>query len=190
MTNSASGKTSRFCRLIIILATLSYPSMAQTKQFIPTDFKVPDKFENQRFRLRMLTVNDVVKDYDAVMTSIDHLQGVFGPKSKWPRKELTLEQDLIDLGWHQKEFQRRSSFAYTVMNKDESKCLGCVYINPSSKIDFDAEVYLWVRQSEFDSGLDPVLFDAVKNWIKKEWPFHKVAYPGRDISWIEWESLK
>ena len=164
--------------------------MAQTKHFIPTDFIVPDKFEYQHFRLRMLTVNDVVKDYDVVMTSIDHLQGVFGPKSKWPRKELTLEQDLIDLGWHQKEFQRRSSFAYTVMNKEESICLGCVYINPASKIAFDAEVYLWVRLSEFENGLDPVLFNAVKNWIKQKWPFHMVAYPGRDISWVEWELLK
>ena len=93
--------------------------MAQTKPFIPTDFKVPDKLENQHFRLRMLTVNDVVKDYDAVMTSIDHLQGVFGPKSKWPRKELTLEKDLIDIGWHQKEFPRSSSFAYKVRNQEE-----------------------------------------------------------------------
>jgi hypothetical protein len=190
MTNSASGKIARFCRLIILLTTLSNLSMAQTKPFIPTGFKVPDKFENQHFRLRMLTVNDVVKDYDAVMTSIDHLQGVFGPKSRWPRKELTLEQDLIDLGWHQKEFQRRSSFAYTVMNKEESKCLGCVYINPSSKIAFDAEVYLWVRQSEFESGLDPVLFNTVKNWIKQVWPFQKVAYPGREINWEEWELLQ
>jgi hypothetical protein len=190
MTNSTSGKIARPCRLIILLVTLSNLSMAQTKQFVPTDFKVSEKFENQYFRLRMLTVNDVVKDYDAVMKSIEHLQGVFGPRSKWPRKELTLEQDLIDLGWHQKEFQRRSSFAYTVMNREESQCLGCVYINPTSKIDFDAEVYLWVRQSEFESGLDPILFDAVKNWIKKEWPFKKVAYPGRDISWKEWELLK
>ena len=68
----------------------------------------------------MLTVNDVVKDYDAVMTSVDHLRGVFGPHSTWPRPDLTLEQDLIDLGWHQKEFQRRRSFSYTVVAPDES----------------------------------------------------------------------
>lgn len=190
MTNSISGKFERPCRLIILLVALSNLSMAQTKPFVPTDFKVPEKFENQYFRLRMLTVNDVVKDYDAVMTSIDHLQGVFGSRSKWPGKELTLEQDLIDLGWHQKEFQRRSSFAYTVMNREESQCLGCVYINPTSKIKFDAEVYLWVRQSELESGLDPILFDAVKNWVKQNWPFQKVVYPGRDISWKEWELLK
>jgi hypothetical protein len=101
---------------------------------VAPDFEIPQVLETDKFRLRMLTVNDVVKDYDAVMTSVDHLKGVFGPHSNWPSKELTFEQDLIDLGWHQKEFQRRTSFAYTVMNLKESKCLGCVYIAPLRKL--------------------------------------------------------
>ena len=29
--------------------------------FIPTDFTVPEKLENNEFRLRMLTVNDVIR---------------------------------------------------------------------------------------------------------------------------------
>lgn len=33
------------------------------------------------------------------MSSIEHLEGVFGEGSDWPSPELTLEQDLIDLGW-------------------------------------------------------------------------------------------
>jgi hypothetical protein len=158
--------------------------------FVPSEFKVPVLLENQYFRIRMLTVNDVVKDYDAVMTSIDHLQGVFGTESTWPDAELTLEQDLIDLGWHQKEFQRRSSFAYTVMNMDESQCLGCIYINPSSKVNYDTEIYLWVRKSAFENGLDPILYDTVKKWIINEWPFKKVAYPGREVSWGKWDQMK
>ena len=127
----------------------------------------------------MLTINDVVKDYDAVMTSVDHLQGLFGQQSKWP-KGLTLEQDLIDLGWHQKEFQKRSTFAYTVVTLDESTCLGCVYIYPPATEAFDAEVHLWVRASELETGLEVKLFQAVKNWIDEDWPFTVVAYPGRD----------
>ena len=43
------------------------------------------------------------------------------------RAELTLEQDLIDLASHQKEAQRRSSFAYVVMRPDERVQLGCVH---------------------------------------------------------------
>jgi len=147
---------------------------------VPRDFNVPEVLETDKFRLRMLKVTDVVKDYDAVMTSIDHLQGVFGTKSKWPSRDLTLEQDLIDLGWHQKEFQARSSFAYTVMNLDESQCLGCVYMFPSTNPSYEVDVYMWVRISEFDKGLDPILFKTVKNWISKKWPFNNVRYPGRE----------
>ena len=45
--------------------------------FVPSDFTVPEKLETGEFRLRMLTVNDVVKDYDAVMSSFDHDAAVY-----------------------------------------------------------------------------------------------------------------
>lgn len=160
------------------------------QKIVPSDFKIPEVLETDKFRLRTLTVNDVVKDYDAVMTSLDHLQGIFGPRFKWPSLDLTFEQDLIDLGWHQKEFQIRSSFAYTVVSPDESQCLGCVYIFPSAKRGYEVEVYMWVRKSAYDKGLDPILFKTVKKWITEKWPFKKVAYPGREIDWETWKSLK
>lgn len=53
--------------------------------------------------------------------------------------------DSRSLGWHQKEFQTRRSFAYTVVSLDESMVLGCVYLNPSSKRDYDAVAFLWAR---------------------------------------------
>ena len=163
--------------------------MTQSKAFIPTDFKVPDTLQNEHFRIRMLSVNDVVKDYDAVMSSIEHLKAMY-PTSSWPSKDLTFEQDLIDLGWHQKEFQMRSSFAYTIVSIDENQVLGCLYINPTTKRDYDASITMWVRASEVDNGLDSILFDSVKKWILEDWPFQKVAYPGREISWEKWKQMK
>lgn len=162
---------------------------SQNQPFVPSDFKIPDTLENQHFRIRMLTVNDVVKDYDAVMTSIENLQKMF-PLSSWPSSDLTFEQDLIDLGWHQKEFQIRSSFAYTVVSLDESEVLGCLYINPTIKSDYDASITMWIRTSMLDKGLDDILFNSVKEWIEKDWPFKKIAYPGREISWADWKALK
>ncbi|MGB5461346.1 MAG: GNAT family N-acetyltransferase [Eudoraea sp.] len=173
------------CSLIVLF---SITMCSQTKPFVPKDFKIPATLENQQLRIRMLTVNDVVKDYDAVMTSIDHLQKMF-PVSNWPTKDLTFEQDLIDLGWHQKEFQMRSSFAYTVVSLDESEVLGCLYINPTTKGDYDARITMWIRTSMLDKGLDDILFNSVKEWIEKDWPFKKVAYPGREIAWEDWKSL-
>ena len=124
------------------------------------------------------------------MTSVDHLQSGYSAMtgSTWP-DGLTLEEDLIDLGWHQREFTLRSSFAYTVMSPDESVCLGCVYINPTLKQGYDAMVVLWVRASELASGLDAELNDTVKAWVAGNWPFQNVAYPGREIGADAWRAL-
>ena len=147
----------------ITIMSLSSASFAQSSHpFLDPEFEIPATLETGRFRLRMLTVNDVVKDFEAVITSKDHLHEIWGPG--WP-EGLTLEQNLIDLGWHQKEFQRRRSFAYTVVALDESRVLGCVYIDPTRKTGFDAEVYLWARQSELASGMETELTAAVKAWL-------------------------
>src|SRR4029450_1255734 len=81
--------------------------------FLPSDFGVPELLEAGRFRLRPLTVHDVVKDYDAVMSSREHLWAQFGEAWGWPPADLTLEQDLIELGWHQEEFQAQVCLRYT-----------------------------------------------------------------------------
>jgi len=145
------------------------------KSFVPTDFKIPEKLETKRFKLRKLTVDDVEKDFDAVISSVDLLKGIFGPDSEWPSKNLTMEQNQADLLHHQKEFEERTAFTYTVVNLSERRCLGCVYIYPSQTPGFDAVVFLWVRKTEYEKGLDPVLFKAVKEWVKAEWPFKKVV---------------
>jgi hypothetical protein len=58
--------------------------------FVPADFTVPRGFETPDFRVRMLAISDVVKDYDAVMSSIERLQKVFSPSGRWP-KDLSFE---------------------------------------------------------------------------------------------------
>lgn len=75
--------------------------------------------ETDRFRIRPLAIYDPVKDDDAVMTSREHLWDQFGQAWGWPPEDLTLEQDLVELAWQQREAQRRSSFAYVVMRLDE-----------------------------------------------------------------------
>jgi RimJ/RimL family protein N-acetyltransferase len=167
--------------------SLSSENHAQSPYpLLDPEFEVPETLETERFRLRMLTVNDVVKDYDAVMTSNQHLHEIWGPG--WP-EGLTLEQNLIDLGWHQKEFQRRRSFAYTVVALDESRVLGCVYIYSTRKEGHDAVVYLWARQSELASGMEKELTEAVKAWLASDWPFKNPAMPGTTISNEDWEKL-
>jgi hypothetical protein len=156
-----------------------------SRPLVPATFAVPQRLDGDGFILRTLTVNNVVKDYDAVMTSADRLVGMLSPTSSWPRG-LTLEDDLIDLGWHQREFAMRHSFAYTVMSPDEAECLGCCYIVPSDKAGYDAAAFYWARTSVIASGFEDRLGAAFRAWIAKDWPFGRVAYPGRDIPWNDW----
>ena len=148
------------------------------KPLVPETFQVPAVLETEHFRLRMLSVEDVEKDYEAVIESQRLLHAMFG--GPWPRDGFTLKENLKDLERHQQEFIDHIAFAYTVVSLDESKVLGCIYINPPRKTNADVEIRMWVRQTEFDKGLDPILFQSVKDWISSEWPFESVAYPGRD----------
>jgi hypothetical protein len=154
---------------------------------VPDDFVVPAVLETSRMRLRPLTIQDVEKDYDAVMTSEDRLRTLFHPGGDWPCG-LTLEQNLAELGWHQTEFQERTSFAYTAISLDESEVLGCMYIYPTRNSDYDAEITMWVRQSQAESGLDEHLFEIVEKWISEDWPLENPAYPGRHISFEDWQA--
>jgi L-amino acid N-acyltransferase YncA len=148
-------------------------------QFIPEEFEIPSVLETNHFRLRMLSVDDVQNDYEAVIESRDLLHKMFG--DPWPRNGFTIEENLVDLKRHQQEFLDRKAFAYTVVSLDETKVLGCVYINPTKKITgYDASVVMWVRQMEYDKGLDEILFQTVKQWIRTIWPFKSVKFPGRE----------
>ena len=147
------------------------PTSAGARPFLPESFEVPARIDAPRFRLRTLTMHDVVKDYDAVMSSREHLWQRFGTEWGWPRADLTLEQDLIDLAWHQKEFQLRSAFAYAAMSLDETRLLGCLYVDPPRNPAVDASVWFWARASELASGLEGAMECFALEWLARDWPF-------------------
>ena len=64
------------------------------------------------------------------------------------------------------------------------------YVMPPQRAGYDAQVFYWARSSELASGLDAHLGEAVHAWLRDSWPWWpRVAYPGRDISWDDWEAL-
>lgn len=144
--------------------------------------------ETDRFRIRPMTVQDVVRDYEAVASSPAELGAAFGDPNAVPQP-YTFEQEIIELGWHQKEFQMGFSFVFIVVPLDEHTSFGNVYVFPASRGDFDAEVYTWVRKDQVAGGMGEELFEVTQRWIKESWPFDRVAYPGRDIDWDTWNAL-
>jgi hypothetical protein len=148
-----------------------------SSSFVPAGFEVPSGFETEHFRLRPITAADAEKDYEAVMESIEIIHAAL-LSDTWPTAAFTLDENKRQLAAKERLFSRRKSFTYTIVSLDESRVLGSVYINKGIGGP-DAAVFMWVRKTSYDQGLDPVLEKAVRDWVGTEWPFKWVVYPGR-----------
>lgn len=148
-------------------------------KLVPDAFEIPPMLQHQIFVGRKLCARDAYLDYIAIMSSIDIIRATRG--GDWPTPDLTFEEDWIDLAWHQREFEGRSSFAYTVMNPTETECLGCFYLYPVGKRgqppeDADVDVSFWVTRRAYDQGLYPELYKALKDWLAERWPFEHIYW--------------
>lgn len=158
--------------------------MNMPSTFIHESFVVPKSLNTEHFHLRVLEDSLAKVDFEAVMSSQKRLQGIFGLDSDWPKSTMSLEENIESLKVHKQEFESREAFAYSVFN-NKAKCLGSVYIDPSQSQDYDCEVYLWIRDENL--ALDKALYDTVLKWLSNDWPFGKIAFPGRCISWSAWK---
>jgi hypothetical protein len=92
---------------------------------------------------------------------------------------MTYEADRKDLARHESEISAHITFNYAVLNQDETKLLGCVYIDPpdeSTPEDVDALVSWWVVDSEVGGELERSLNALVPNWLTERWGLHRVHY--------------
>ena len=158
--------------------------------FVPDDFQVPQHVEQEQFVLHPLTTAEVEKDYDAVMSSKENLRHIFAENDNWPAENMTLQENERDLARHHNDFEQRRGFTYTVETPAGDTCLGCVYIYPSPRGSYDARVYYWVRDSAKAQGIEAELGAFLHDWLRDAWPFQQPVFPGRDVSWQEWEALK
>ncbi len=85
---------------------------------------IPEGLETGYFLIRPLRATDVELDYAAVMESRVFLRQ--WDQSSWPADDFTLAGNLKDLQRYEGEHIRGESFTFTVMNPDETECLGCV----------------------------------------------------------------
>lgn len=161
---------------------------AAKSPFIPDSFIVPTLVEAPGFKLVPLGPDLVKVDFDAYMSSIEHLQKTFSRSTRWPRHDISADDALLDMQTEQARFQTRQSFAYAVLTPDGRRERGSVYVSPSPVAGYDAVVRMWVTKAEYDAGFDAELYRWVTAWIQTAWPLKTVAYPGRAIEWDKWEA--
>ena len=150
-----------------------------SRSIIPNEFNAPTEHITEKFVLRPLTIEYVEEDYEVVMSSVDHLYKLMD-NSEWP-KGLSLQENLIDLGWHQREFTLGHSFTYTVLSPESNKIIGCCYIYPSANTQYEVQVFFWIKENLLGEGLEPELGITIKNWLEESWPFKTFDFPGRNI---------
>lgn len=154
--------------------------------FYREDASVPAGLRTDEFVLRMLAATDVALDYDAVMASKDILHLRSG--GSWPRDGFTLAENLADLQQHEADYSARRGFTYTIMNPDETQCLGCLYIYPLDvllrRMGMDvveepegervAEASFWVRQERIADDLDTRVLAALLPWLRHDFAFSRL----------------
>ena len=157
--------------------------------FVPTGFSVPVLVETEKFKIVPLGPNLAKVDFDAYMSSVEHLQKTFTRSTNWPHQNISDADAMQDMKTEQARFENRESFAYAVLTPDGRRERGCVYVYPSTVEGYSAVVTMWVTKDEYDAGFDAELYKWVGNWMQKDWPFARVAYPGRAIAWGAWDSM-
>jgi hypothetical protein len=151
--------------------------------FVPNSFDPPRGLVSAEFVLEPLGPQHNEADHAAWSSSIDHIRATPGFEGQsWPH-EMTLAENLGDLEKHARDFEERRGFTYCVLDPGGSDVIGCVYIYPvraavTAAADdderHDASVRSWVRADH--AALDEPLRSAVSDWLRKVWPFERVAY--------------
>lgn len=150
----------------------------------------PAELRTDEFTLRPIVADDAEMDHAAVMDTREHLR--LWRQSTWPEDDFTVEanrEDLIDL---EERHAAHRAFTYTVLEPGGTRCLGCVYVFPTSATfltrstvipvgeddweDVDAVVFFWVRSSRTESGMDERLLSALRAWFHEVWSLEKTVY--------------
>lgn len=154
------------------------------------DLTAPDRLTTDDFVLRAITVADAELDYAAVMESRDLLR--LWQQSTWPADDFTVEDNRVDLHEMERRHTAGAAFGYTMLDHDESTCLGCVYVfAPDARFlaaatvtavgeaawdEIDAAVYFWVRTSMLSVGLDRALLGHLRRWFADDWGLDDVVF--------------
>jgi RimJ/RimL family protein N-acetyltransferase len=118
--------------------------------------------------LRPIRAADAEIDLPAVMGARDRLFAQYGEAWGWPPEETSLETDRQDLAHHEEEMHAHEGFNYAILDRDQERLLGCVYIYPS-EAEADADVSWWLVDAALGTELERALEEAVPAWLAETW---------------------
>lgn len=159
-------------------------------RLVPDNFDVPETADHPEFHLYPLRLQDAPEDFAAIMQDYRGHKAAFSDSPDVSDEgRYDLHTNMAQLGWHAQEFEKRTSFTYVIRGKDQAKppYRGCLYLMPTTKLDYDVVVYLWV--TEAGDELEPTVLDFTKRWLAERWPFERPVFPRVEISFAEFDRL-
>jgi hypothetical protein len=147
--------------------------------------KIPKKIKSKSFLAEVLSAQHTEEDYKFVTDNEKLIKSTRGNAGDWPNpKKLTIEENRIDLSWHQREFEAGLSFAFVLRSKSD-EYVGCAYLYPMnfrSKIPdakrYEVDFSFWITKKYYDLGL----YEIIKmEWLEqlKKLGFKKVYYSNK-----------
>lgn len=134
---------------------------------------IPAPLADDLFVLQPLSEHHLELDYQALMSCRDRLRREL-QWGEWPSDDFTLEENRLDLRRHQSEFEKGTAFAYSVLQPDCQRCLGCIYIE-ASDTDADAQLAFWVTDDALE--IESTLVSRTVTWLHREWKLDRIALP-------------
>lgn len=151
--------------------------------FFPEDKDVPNELIFDNIKIRQLRSTDNDLDYIAVIESGFRPEGF--PK----------EENLEQISRHEKHHNEKKEFAYTILDKDETVCYGCIFINPVAGFlkyaffndnliqhlglgETDPGINFWITPKAWEMGFFEKILEKLVEWFKSEWPYETLSYLG------------
>jgi hypothetical protein len=122
----------------------------------------PDRHVAERLVFARLTAAHAGLDHEALMAGKEYLR--LWSDSAWPVDDFTVAENRTELAWHDEEHEARIAFTYSVLDRSESRALGCLYVRTLRDM-------LLTRGVELPSGC-PLDADTpcVRGWVRRDEP--------------------
>lgn len=163
---------------------MNYDGLVKRLQ-TPRGWSAPSVLTHHPIRAEAISRAHLADDVRGINASLELIRRTRG--GNWPTAAVTEDFNFVDLVWHECEFRERESFTYAVYAADEY--LGCCYLYPMGRrtplspelLQHDVDASWWVTPDAYARGQYAHLYEALRHWIRTEFPFVRPYYSNLEI---------
>ena len=153
---------------------------------LPEGFSPPAELVFVDLNATPISRHDLADDVRGINSSLDLIRQTRG--GNWPTRDVTEEENYVDLVWHECEHRDGHSYTYVTRNADGGY-LGCIYLYPLGRrvpltqqlMEHDVDVSWWVTEKAYENGWYDTVYAALQEWVHQRFPFQNPYYSNVEI---------